>query len=89
VWICAYFQLGAAVLLQEPKVAFDDLEATVLYPCVMFYSTNPGEKVLNLESFCLLPISVFLSFIFSTLLFFSMELLHVYNINIIVFLVYK
>lgn len=29
----------------EPKLAFEDIDATELYPCVMFYSTNPGEKV--------------------------------------------
>ncbi|XP_037835872.1 probable E3 ubiquitin-protein ligase HERC1 isoform X2 [Kryptolebias marmoratus] len=30
---------------EEPKLAFEDLDATELYPCVMFYSSNPGEKV--------------------------------------------
>lgn len=30
---------------EEPRVAFENIEATELYPCVMFYSTNPGEKV--------------------------------------------
>uniref|UniRef100_T1JES7 HECT-type E3 ubiquitin transferase n=1 Tax=Strigamia maritima TaxID=126957 RepID=T1JES7_STRMM len=30
---------------EEPKVAFEDIDATELYPCVMFYSSNPGEKV--------------------------------------------
>ncbi|CAH1796720.1 unnamed protein product [Owenia fusiformis] len=30
---------------EEPKVAFEDVDATELYPCVMFYSSNPGEKV--------------------------------------------
>lgn len=30
---------------QEPKLAFEDVDATELYPCVMFYSSNPGEKV--------------------------------------------
>ncbi|XP_046401290.1 probable E3 ubiquitin-protein ligase HERC1 isoform X2 [Ischnura elegans] len=29
----------------EPELAFEDIDATELYPCVMFYSTNPGEKV--------------------------------------------
>lgn len=33
------------VLPQEPKLAFEDVDATELYPCVMFYSSNPGEKV--------------------------------------------
>lgn len=30
---------------EEPKVAFENIDATELYPCVMFYSTKPGEKV--------------------------------------------
>ncbi|KAL1506224.1 hypothetical protein ABEB36_005622 [Hypothenemus hampei] len=30
---------------EEPKIAFENVEAPELYPCVMFYSTNPGEKV--------------------------------------------
>ncbi|XP_018567016.1 probable E3 ubiquitin-protein ligase HERC1 [Anoplophora glabripennis] len=30
---------------EEPRVAFENIEASELYPCVMFYSTNPGEKV--------------------------------------------
>ena len=30
---------------EEPVSAFEDVEATELYPCVLFYSTNPGEKV--------------------------------------------
>ncbi|XP_063955724.1 probable E3 ubiquitin-protein ligase HERC1 isoform X1 [Lytechinus pictus] len=30
---------------EEPRLAFDDIEATELYPVVMFYSSNPGEKV--------------------------------------------
>lgn len=30
---------------EEPVVAFENIDATELYPCVMFYSTNPGEKV--------------------------------------------
>ncbi|KAG8252880.1 putative E3 ubiquitin-protein ligase herc1 [Homalodisca vitripennis] len=30
----------------EPILAFQDIETTTpLYPCVIFYSTNPGEKV--------------------------------------------
>ncbi|MEJ1285487.1 hypothetical protein NN561_016481 [Cricetulus griseus] len=29
----------------EPKLAFEDVDAAELYPCVMFYSSNPGEKV--------------------------------------------
>ncbi|KAM5242070.1 putative E3 ubiquitin-protein ligase HERC1 isoform 18-T27 [Hipposideros larvatus] len=30
---------------EEPKLAFEDVDAAQLYPCVMFYSSNPGEKV--------------------------------------------
>ncbi|ROT68821.1 putative E3 ubiquitin-protein ligase HERC1 isoform X4 [Penaeus vannamei] len=30
---------------EEPRLAFENIDATELYPCVMFYSTNPGEKV--------------------------------------------
>ncbi|XP_060677257.1 probable E3 ubiquitin-protein ligase HERC1 isoform X2 [Hemiscyllium ocellatum] len=30
---------------EEPKLAFEDVDTTELYPCVMFYSSNPGEKV--------------------------------------------
>ncbi|XP_052792636.1 probable E3 ubiquitin-protein ligase HERC1 isoform X1 [Mya arenaria] len=30
---------------EEPKLAFEDIEATELYPCVTFYSSNPGEKI--------------------------------------------
>lgn len=33
------------LLMQEPKLAFEDVDAAELYPCVMFYSSNPGEKV--------------------------------------------
>ncbi|KAK9884642.1 hypothetical protein WA026_007479 [Henosepilachna vigintioctopunctata] len=29
----------------DPRVAFENIDASELYPCVMFYSTNPGEKV--------------------------------------------
>ncbi|CAB1338843.1 unnamed protein product [Coregonus sp. 'balchen'] len=29
---------------EEPKLAFEDVDAAELYPCVMFYSSNPGEK---------------------------------------------
>lgn len=32
---------------QEPKLAFEGVVASELYPCVLFYSSNPGEKVLN------------------------------------------
>ncbi|KAF5301595.1 hypothetical protein FQR65_LT08900 [Abscondita terminalis] len=30
---------------EEPRVAFENVEASELYPCVVFYSTKPGEKV--------------------------------------------
>ncbi|XP_057693786.1 probable E3 ubiquitin-protein ligase HERC1 isoform X7 [Corythoichthys intestinalis] len=30
---------------EEPKLAFEDVDAAELFPCVMFYSSNPGEKV--------------------------------------------
>ena len=30
---------------EEPRMAFENIDANELYPCVMFYSTNPGEKV--------------------------------------------
>ena len=34
---------------EEPKLAFEDVDATELYPCVMFYSSNPGERVCYLN----------------------------------------
>ncbi len=30
---------------EEPIVAFQDVDAPEIFPCVLFYSTNPGEKV--------------------------------------------
>ncbi|KAI4901439.1 hypothetical protein NFI96_014722 [Prochilodus magdalenae] len=30
---------------REPKLAFEGVDAAELYPCVLFYSSNPGEKV--------------------------------------------
>ena len=30
---------------EDLRLAFENIDATELYPCVMFYSTNPGEKV--------------------------------------------
>ncbi|TRY98659.1 hypothetical protein DNTS_005902 [Danionella cerebrum] len=30
---------------REPKLAFEGVDASELYPCVLFYSSNPGEKV--------------------------------------------
>lgn len=31
---------------EETTIAFQDIDvSTPLYPCVLFYSTNPGEKV--------------------------------------------
>ena len=35
---------------EEPKLAFENVEAAELYPCVMFYSTNPGERVSSLTT---------------------------------------
>ena len=33
------------MFIQDVHVAFEDIDATELFPCVMFYSSNPGEKV--------------------------------------------
>ena len=33
---------------EEPILAFHDVDAAELFPCVLFYSTNPGEKVITL-----------------------------------------
>lgn len=30
---------------KDPKLAFEGVVASELYPCVLFYSSNPGEKV--------------------------------------------
>lgn len=30
---------------KDPKLAFEGVAASELYPCVLFYSSNPGEKV--------------------------------------------
>ncbi|XP_071965475.1 probable E3 ubiquitin-protein ligase HERC1 isoform X2 [Antedon mediterranea] len=30
---------------EEPRLAFEDVDASELFPVVVFYSTNPGEKV--------------------------------------------
>ncbi|XP_033110674.1 probable E3 ubiquitin-protein ligase HERC1 [Anneissia japonica] len=30
---------------EDPRLAFEDIDANELYPVVVFYSTNPGEKV--------------------------------------------
>ncbi|CAG9853588.1 unnamed protein product [Phyllotreta striolata] len=30
---------------EEPRIAFENINASELYPCVMFYSSNPDEKV--------------------------------------------
>uniref|UniRef100_A0A3B3H766 Uncharacterized protein n=1 Tax=Oryzias latipes TaxID=8090 RepID=A0A3B3H766_ORYLA len=30
---------------KEPKLAFEGVVASELFPCVLFYSSNPGEKV--------------------------------------------
>lgn len=45
-WKKIQFMSNCSLLTgQEPKLAFEDVDATELYPCVMFYSSNPGEKV--------------------------------------------
>lgn len=46
---------------EEPRVAFENIDATELYPCIMFYSTNPGEKVKITDmqvSYCLFLICI-------------------------------
>jgi E3 ubiquitin-protein ligase HERC1 len=35
---------------EEPRLAFEDIDSMELYPCVMFYSNSPGEKVSWLKS---------------------------------------
>lgn len=30
---------------EDPQIAFQNVEASELFPCVLFYSNNPGEKV--------------------------------------------
>ncbi len=35
---------------EDPRVAFEDVDAAELHPCVMFYSSNPGERVRFLRS---------------------------------------
>ncbi|KAK3583560.1 hypothetical protein CHS0354_026149 [Potamilus streckersoni] len=30
---------------EDPRIVFEDVDAAELYPCVMFYSSTPGEKV--------------------------------------------
>ncbi|XP_059169765.1 probable E3 ubiquitin-protein ligase HERC1 isoform X3 [Physella acuta] len=37
--------LAFAKNAEEPRLAFEDVDATELYPCVTFYSSSPGEKV--------------------------------------------
>ncbi|KAH9513369.1 putative E3 ubiquitin-protein ligase herc1 [Bulinus truncatus] len=37
--------LAFAKNAEDPKLAFEDVDATELYPCVTFYSSSPGEKV--------------------------------------------
>ena len=36
---------ACSLLIQDPRIAFEDIDASELYPCVMFYSGTPGEKV--------------------------------------------
>ncbi|KAJ1212714.1 hypothetical protein NDU88_000367 [Pleurodeles waltl] len=31
---------------EEQRIAFEELDATEMYPCVMFYGSKPGEKVM-------------------------------------------
>uniref|UniRef100_A0AAV2LT25 B30.2/SPRY domain-containing protein n=1 Tax=Knipowitschia caucasica TaxID=637954 RepID=A0AAV2LT25_KNICA len=49
-YICCVLDMEARTISfgkngEEPKLAFEDVDATELHPCVMFYSSNPGEKV--------------------------------------------
>ncbi|EDO28141.1 predicted protein, partial [Nematostella vectensis] len=37
---------------EEPRVAFEGIDATEVYPCVMFYSNTPGEKV-TIKDMCM------------------------------------
>ncbi|XP_035829751.1 probable E3 ubiquitin-protein ligase HERC1 isoform X3 [Aplysia californica] len=37
--------LAFAKNAEEPRLAFEDVDASELYPCVTFYSSSPGEKV--------------------------------------------
>ncbi|BFZ01051.1 hypothetical protein BsWGS_04090 [Bradybaena similaris] len=37
--------LAFAKNAEEPRLAFEDVDGTELYPCVTFYSSSPGEKV--------------------------------------------
>ena len=30
---------------EDPQIAFHNVDAPELFPCVLFYSNNPGEKV--------------------------------------------
>ena len=69
------------VLLQEPKVAFEDIDGYELYPCVVFYSSNPGEKVFFTVLLCIIqpqyPTDLMASVIdksdFVSILYFSLE----------------
>ena len=36
---------ACSLSIQDPRIAFEDIDASELYPCVMFYSGTPGEKV--------------------------------------------
>lgn len=51
--LCLYF---LKICFQEPQVAFEDVDVTELYPCVMFYSSNPGEKVFFIFLFTLFSV---------------------------------
>lgn len=68
---------------QEPKLAFEGVVASELYPCVLFYSSNPGEKVLNTLCilYCrhLIEVAPFLTNKGSSVLFATQPLLIVRN----------
>ena len=48
---CGNLQIhGKLIVLlsfKEPQVAFEGIDATELYPCVLFYSNIFGEKVIS------------------------------------------
>ena len=88
---------ACSLLIQDPRIAFEDIDASELYPCVMFYSGTPGEKVgkFDIKSFIgnlnyLYPYQVIFNFR-------SISLLRVSNmtqildieLSILVFYMYK
>jgi len=34
---------------EDPQIAFHNVDAPELFPCVLFYSNNPGEKVVGID----------------------------------------